>query len=403
MSSGTESAQIVILGASFAGIEVLYQLVRAFDGRPPPIVVVDRQTTHGYLPLVQERLCGVLDPGASRLDTRGFVTSVPGARFMNAEVRGFDPATKTVQLADGTTVSGRFVVVALGSGFDAPKGIEGAERVLGYKGEADFEHAREALVRTLAGAEGTPEVMVVGGGISGCELAGELAALRETAPEGWVAPHVRLVSGSEALVGGMGARVSAKAQHALQAQGVTLDLATRLAAVREGDADLEHAGASRSVRADCVLWAGGISPAPILGELGLPRTDRGWLSVGPTLQCFAEATFTRPDIFACGDAVRVRSGEGEWPTMQRAIECIWQAKVVARGLRRLHDEPKDYPEGIPPLRPHKLRREFFYGLSLGARSLVVYRGVGLDLPGVNHRFRRWLMRQYFDRYAPLPG
>lgn len=401
MSSADE--QILVLGASFAGVEVVYQLVRAFDGRPPPIVVIDRQPRHGYLPLVQERLCGVLDPSSSSLNTRSFIDSVPNTRFVEAEVTGFDPETKTVTLADGSTLAGRFVVVALGSGFDAPTGIDGSERVLGYKGEAAFDRAASALEEALAGADGQPEVLVVGGGISGCELAGELAALSGRRPEGWASPKVRLVAGASSLVEGLGTRIAAKAQRALEQQGVTVDLSTRLAAVREGEAQLRRGDAELVVPARVVLWAGGIQPASVLTTLGLPRTDRGWLSVGPTLQCFAESTMTRPDVFACGDAVRIQGGDGEWPTMQRAIECIWQAKVVAWNVRTLHREPADYPEGVPPLRPHTLRREFFYGLSLGARSLVVYKGFGLDLPGINHRFRRWLMRQYFARYSPLPG
>lgn len=400
MSSGDE---ILILGASFAGIEVVYQLVRAFDGRPPPIVVVDRQTFHGYLPLVQERLCGVLDLEASTLKTQAFVDSVPGARFVHAEVEAFDPETKTATLDDGSTLTARFVVVALGSSFQAPRRIDGAERVLGYKGQKAFDVAAAALTDVLGKAGEAPDVLVVGGGISGCELAGELAALSRQRPEGWAAPKVRLVAGSSCLVEGLGSRIASTAKRALEQQGVTVDLSTRLVAVRDGEVDLRRDGSTETVPARLVLWAGGIQPAPIVERLGLPTTDHGWLAVGPTLQSFTDATMTRPDIFACGDAVRVRGGEGEWATMQRAIECIWQAKVVASNLRVLHDEPADYPDGVPPLRPHTLRREFFYGLSLGARSLVVYRGLGLDVPGVNHRFRRWLMRQYISRYSPLPG
>ena len=402
MSSATE-AEIVVLGASFAGIEVVHRLVRAFDGKPPSIVVIDRQPAHGYLPLVQERLCGVLEPAASRLDTRAFIESVPGARFLEAEVEGFDPATKQVSLVGGDTVRGRFVVVALGSGFAAPRGIDGCERVVAYKGEPQFEAARATLADLLDGAEGQPEVVVVGGGISGCELAGELAALAKTRPAGWAAPRVRLVASGSSLVASMGPRIAAKAAAALQAQGVQLELSTRLQAVREGEVDLSTEGVCRTESAGLVLWAGGIRPAAVLDHLGLPRTDEGWLAVGPTLQCFTDVADARPDVFACGDAVRIQGGEGQWPTMQRAIECIWQAAVVVRNLVALHEQPADYREGVPPLRPHTLREDFFYGLSLGARSLVAYRGFSLDLPGINHRFRRWLMRQYFARYAPLPA
>ncbi len=407
MSSDVEQTDILVLGASFAGVEVVYQLLRLSDGKPPRITVVDRQSEHGYLPLVQERLCGVLDVESSRLSTRAFVESTPGARYVEDSIEGFDPQTKTASLASGRRVRGRFVVVALGSAFDAPPAIEGAERIATYKRESEFEATRADLAELLSGwsaeEEESPAVVVVGGGISGCELAGELARLASARPSGWTVPSVRLVTSAAALAPTLGARVGRQAKRALEGQQVTVDLGTRLEAVQDKLAVLRTSGESRTVRADRVLWAGGVSPAPILAALQLPRTEAGWLSVGPTLQCFATARPKHPDIFGCGDAVRVQGGEGEWPTMQRAIECIWQAKIVAQNILRLVDEEPTYPDGVPPLRPHALRETFFYGLSLGARSLVVYGGFGLDLPGINHWFRRWLMRQYLARYAPLPS
>jgi NADH dehydrogenase FAD-containing subunit len=58
----TWDADVLVLGASFAGLEVVYQLVRRADRAPLRIVAVDKQAAHGYLPLVQERLCGRIDP-----------------------------------------------------------------------------------------------------------------------------------------------------------------------------------------------------------------------------------------------------------------------------------------------------------------------------------------------------
>ena len=59
---------------------------------------------------------------------------------------------------------------------------------------------------------------------------------------------------------------------------------------------------------------------------------------------------------------------------------------------------------MPPLQPHTLRPGFAYGVSLGRRSLVVWGPLCVDLPRINHWFRRWLMRQYFARYpAPAPA
>ena len=48
---------------------------------------------------------------------------------------------------------------------------------------------------------------------------------------------------------------------------------------------------------------------------------------------------------------------------------------------------------------HRLREDFAHGVSLGARSLVVYGGLVVDRPRVNTWFRRFLMRRYFARYG----
>lgn len=403
MSSAVDT-DVLVLGASFSGIELLYQLMRYSEGRLPRTTVVDRATQHGYLPLVQERLCGRLDPQASTLDTATYVRSLPQTRFVQDEIVGLDPDRKEVELASGARIRARFIVVALGSTTDPPAGFPGAEHVLSYKDGPDFERTRLALERTSTLGDGPPVIAVIGAGISGVELAAELADLAREHPRGWRAPEVALIASSDRVLPEQSPRLSAVVTRHLERQRVTLRLRTRVQAAHAGGLTLAIKGSDDVVDLPTSLsiWAGGVRPAPVLSRLELPHTDAGWLAVGPTLQCFATAEQERPDIFACGDAVRVLGGDGEWPTMQRAIECIWQAKIVAQNLLRLAKEPPDYPNGVPPLLPHRLREHFFYGVSLGARSLIAYRGLGLDLPGVNHRFRRWLMGRYFARYRPEP-
>ncbi|MCX4244796.1 NAD(P)/FAD-dependent oxidoreductase [Paraliomyxa miuraensis] len=383
---------VVVLGASFAGIEVLLQLQRR-SGKALQVVVVDRQERHGYIPLVHERLCGRMPMEATELATAEFVGSLPGARFIEDEVVAFDPVRKLVTLGSGTTIVARFVVVALGSTLAPPPSLPGGERLLRYKQGDELQRARERLDRVLRVETGDPpRLVVVGGGISGVELAGELAHLRRQRPDGWRVPAVTLVSAGERLLPELAAGVGRKAAAVLRAEGVELRLGTRLTAVEPGAVRL-RGDSEESLPCAAALWAGGIRPAPVLEHLGLPRTEAGWLEVGPTLQCFPLRE-PSAEVFACGDAVRVVGGTGEWPTMQRAIECLWQAKLVARNVLALMRSPEQ------GLTPHVLRPRFAYGVSLGGRSLVVYGGARVELPGINVWFRRWLMRQYFDRYAP---
>ncbi len=400
MSSGErKKADVVILGASFAGIEVLLQLRRRAT-KALRVVVVDRQREHGYLPLVHERLAGRTPEEGARLASAKFIDSLPETEFVEGEVAELDPSAKAVTLADGRRIEGRFLVVALGSVVTPPPELPGAEHLHTYKLGPQFQRTREALVEGLADGA-TPNVVVVGGGISGVELAGDLGHLAARRPAGWGAPNVTLVTSATRLVPELSAGTSRVVEKALRDQGVTVRTRARVVAARADAVVVDDGGERGEVPADVAIWAAGLRPAPVLERFDLPRTEQGWLSVGPTLQCYATALPTRPDIFACGDAVRIVGGEGTWPTMQRAIECIWQAKTVAKNILQLAGAAADYPEGPPPLSPHVLRETFFYGVSVGAKSYVVYRGLRVHVPVITPWFRRWLMRQYFARYAPV--
>lgn len=414
-----ERCDVLILGASFAGVELVHQLRRSKAGRALKITVVDRQPAHGYIPLAQERLCERLTPEGSTLATAGAIAGA-GQRFVVGEVVGLDVDAKTVQLASGERLAGRFIVIALGSVLTPPPGLEGREHLIGYKFEDEFQAAHAWLAGLLGGAEppvpkaslgggaehpyreGTAaasrRLVVIGGGISGVELAGELAHLAKRRPAGWQAPEVTLIQSGERLLPHLSERAGRRSEHHLRRQGVDVRLRTRVVRVGPASVALHGANGAEDLACGGAFWAGGIRPAPVLAGFDVPHTRDGWLAVGPTLQCFATPRPSRPDIFACGDAVRVIGGTGEWPTMQRAIECIWQAKVVARNILRLAGEPSMYLNGVPSLQPHRLWADFPHGVSLGGASLVVYGRLIVDFAALNTWFRRFLMRQYFARY-----
>ncbi len=406
MCSVRDSFDLLVLGASFAGLEVVRGVRRRVRGRNMTIAVVDRQATHGYIPLVHERLCGRIDFGATELDTRAYLERHARAHFVHEEVVGFDPAHHIVQLAGGGRLHARFVVVALGSVLAPPSTLRGREHLLVHKFAPELMRAREALVGALASSQAST-LVVIGGGITGVELAAELARLlRSSRVDASVPAHrhrVVLVHAGQRLLPKLSPRASEHARASLAAAGVELMLATRVVEVDVERVRLEHGGVREDVAVSLAFWAGGVSPAPVFGGLGLPLVDdgagRGWLRVGPTLQCFPGGTASERELFACGDAVRIVGGMGTWPTMQRAIECLWQADVVARNVLRLATQPPDYTSGMPGLLAHELREDFPFGISLGDRSMVAYGRMWFDLGPVTAWFRRWLLEKYFDRYS----
>jgi NADH dehydrogenase len=395
LAAGIARADVLVLGASYLGAEVVHLLRRRAPGLS--VTVVDRQRNHGYIPLVHERLVGRLDWSSSVLRTAEFVER-KGARFVHAEVASLDPRAKEVALADGRRLRARFVVVALGSVTSPPDTLPGRAYLLGHKLEAETDAARAAVLHVL-GPEGPPEprAVVVGAGISGVELAAELAHLARARPHGWRAPRVTLIDAGPRVVPHLSQRASAAVQARLLRQGVVLRLGTLVVAAERGMVRVRGPhGKHDSLPADLAFWCGGVRPAPVLGSLGLPRTRSGFLRVSPELLCEPFG----PDVMAGGDCARVvDEARAEWPTMQRTIEALWAADTISDNIARLAKEKPGYPRGVPRLRRHGLRPDFFHGLSIGRDSLVVRGDSVLDLGPLNVAFRRFLMWGYFRRYA----
>jgi NADH dehydrogenase len=397
----THFVDVLILGGSFTGIELVRLLRRDRRGRELKIVVVDRQREHPYIPLEHELLTERLQRGEAHhtvLASDRFVAARPPAHWVQGEIVSFEPSTHTVTLVDGRSFAGRFVVVALGSEVRAPASLPGGERMLACKFQRQLSQAHEALAGLLSGEGEQPTIVVAGGGITGVELAGELAHLAVKRPHGWRVPKVVLVHGGERLLPGLTPRAGKKAAAALRAQGVELYLQTRLLAVGEHSVTVRAPDGERTIACDLSFWAAGLQPAAVIETLQLPRTEDGWLRVGPTLLCFS-SNVEEPEIFAGGDIARIHGGAGRWPTMQRAIEGIFAAKTLATNILELSKCPVDYPgEGVPPLRPHTLWSDFPHGVSIGGKSLIVYGRLVFSFARFNIWLRRFLMRMYMRRY-----
>ena len=395
-SSPATPYDVLILGASMAGVEVLYQLRKKKRGRALRIAMVDRQEVHGYIPLVQERLSHRLHDGSSRLHTGGYVTSSPNVEMIVGTVERMNSAERRVFLDDGRVVDAAVIVVALGSVVAPPVNrIPGIDAAVGVKFDRQAQDVRERLQRLRApnGPE-QPRVVVVGGGISGVEMAGELAWMSQRSDDLQRPFEVTLVHSGERLLPALCERAGVRAVEHLEAQGVDLRMRARIVEMRSDGVVIEDHVPTLPERldmpTDLVVWAGGVRPSPILGNLGIAQRD-GWLVVDPQLRALDREGLPIEGVFVAGDAACVVENGARWPTMKRAIECLWQGKIAARNVLVAFEGGR--------LETHRLREDFPHGVSIGGHSLVVFGPLVLDMPRINTWFRRFLMRRYFARYG----
>jgi NADH dehydrogenase len=198
-------------------------------------------------------------------------------------------------------------------------------------------------------------------------------------------PVVTLVGTETRLLASFPPGIANKAGEVLGELGVRRALQRSVVGVANGAVVLDH---GERIESDVTVWAGGVRPNELVKRLGLPLAPTGQIGVTSRL-----AVPGVPGVYAIGDVARVVEDGVAWPTMERAIEAIWQGALLGRRLAAR------WPDGRGPR--HRLHRDFFYGLSLGPRhSLVLYGRWWVDSPMFVH-FRRWLKCAYYERFRLL--
>jgi len=345
--------QIVIVGGGAAGLELARRLGAKYGRKRHDIILVDRNRTHIWKPLLHEVACGALDANLDEVGYRGHCHRW-GYRYFHGSLKSVDRVVREIVLAplldeDGSELMGPhrirydYLVIAVGS-VTNDFGTEGVrENCLMLDSRADADRFRNKLLnhclrvsRTMSAdpnADAHVGIAVVGGGATGVELAAELynsaAALRYYGLEVFDESRlqVTLIEAGPRILPALPERLALAAQDELTNLGVRVLTSTRVTQVT-AEAILTQDG--ERIAADLKLWAAGVKGAPYLSGLGLETSSNGQLVVTPSLQT------TRDDrIFAMGDCCSCLLQGADRPVPPRAQAAHQMASTVFRNLTRL--------------------------------------------------------------------
>jgi len=170
--------------------------------------------------------------------------------------------------------------------------------------------------------------VVIGGGFSGVEVAGELVdclkSIRRYYPRVAAGElKVTLLQDQPRLLLELSERLGAAARRSLEARGVDVRTHRRATAVHAGSVMLDDNSVLQSATVICTI---GTRPNPLLETLGLP-IERGRVVVRGDL-----SIENAPGVWAIGDCAQVpnaRDGRVAPPTAQFAVR---EAQCLARNL-----------------------------------------------------------------------
>lgn len=295
-----------------------------------------------------------------------------GARVILDRVVGIDTAAKRVLLQSRPPITYDVCSLDIGIASDLPEVPGFAEHAVAAKPLGDFAQRWDQF---LARALPAPQLVVIGAGIGGVELA--LAARHRL---GTAAQISLLERGGTVLPGiGAGARRAllgnlATAQVSVHTSASPAQIATGAVILQDG----------RSLASDFTLSVAGGRPQSWLGDTGLALQD-GFVSISDQLQSSNTA------IFAVGDCAHMATA----PRPKAGVFAVRAAPVLLYNLRAaLLNQP---------LRRYVPQRDYLKLISTGGKGAVADKW-GLPLDGAwLWRLKDQIDRKFMAKFGEFPA
>lgn len=314
---------IVIAGANFAGLAA----ARGLPASRFRVTVIDPEPRAEWLPNIHELLSRRKTPDQLQHD-RPLMLQRLGHEFLQEAVTAIDPHTRRVMTSGGSAIDYDDLIIAVGSTTQPPAGAD-PSITFTTKSVADCQRINHALTR-LAALPGNRTVAIVGGGIEGLEMLGEI--LRRFGGDNRLTLHLiearpRLFESFPGLHDHLLQRMSGE---------VSLHCGHRVQALGPQGIRLEN---GEMIDARLILWTAGTQGHPLLASAGLCRPGEH-APVNDRLQ-----SLKHPNIFIIGDAAQLPD-----PLSKQAYHAQAMGRHVADLLLR-RDQGSQQPVFQPQPKP----------------------------------------------------
>jgi len=331
----SSSPKLIIIGGGFAGLK----LARCLNNSSFEILLIDKVNHHQFQPLFYQVATAGLEPSNISFPLRGIFQHSKNVRIRLAEVRKIIPSENKIITSDGD-YNYDYLVLATGAttNFFGNKNL--GQLALPMKSTSEAIEIRQRILQNLEKAlvappdemEGLLNIVIVGGGPTGVEMAGALAEMKKNVlwkeyPEiDFSKMQINLVEGSPKTLGVMSAEASAHSKKYLEELGVEVRTQTT---VQDYDGKTARLSNGNKLRTNNLIWAAGIR-GNVIDGLKPELIQRG--------NRIKVDRFNRIDgyenIFALGDLAYMVTPEYPNAHPQVANVAINQARMLCKNLKR---------------------------------------------------------------------
>ena len=339
----TKAKRVVIVGGGFGGLK----LANALRNSGMQVVLVDKNNYHQFPPLIYQVASSGLEPSSISFPFRKIFKKRKNFYFRMAEARSIFPEKKILQTSIGK-VEYDYLVFAAGTttNFFGNKHLE--DEAMPMKTLSEAMGLRNALLSNLERSitcatdqerNELQNIVIVGGGATGVEIAGVLSEMKK-----YVLPadypdmdsshlNIFLIEAGGRLLSGMSPKSSEAAEQFLRNMGVNVCLHKKVIDYRDHKVILED---GMEIPTRTFIWVSGVKAAPIdnlpsecIGRGGRLKVDAYNRVEG------------MEDVFAIGDQC-IMTADKDYPNghPQLAQVALQQGKLLAENLKRMENRKK---------------------------------------------------------------
>jgi NADH:ubiquinone reductase (H+-translocating) len=330
--------EVVVLGGGFAGVSTVQELERRAPAHVN-VTLVNRENFFLFTPMLPEVASGSIDMRAIAQPLRA---SLRRTHFVLGEAHTIDVRARTVTvrhpvLQTESTIRYDHLVLALGSE-TSTLGVAGVEEhAYPLKTLPDAGRLRARIGGAFEAAAASNDrverdrllrFVIVGGGFTGVEAAGELDGYVRRLHRYYpllndLTPEVVIIEHEHRLLVELPSAFGKYAAASLRRREVRLELGEEVASVDAAGLTLKSGKRHES---GTVIWTAGVEPAPIVKKLGLETSKHGALIVNADLSVPGI-----PGLWSAGDCARVPKPDGgEYaPLAQNAVH---EGPLLARNV-----------------------------------------------------------------------
>ncbi|MBP1962536.1 NAD(P)/FAD-dependent oxidoreductase [Paenibacillus aceris] len=309
--------KFVILGGGYGGLTIALNMLEKDLPEDTILEMVDRSPFQGLKTEYYALASGTI----AETHIRVAYPDDPRLLLTYGEVSAVDLEKKEIRFEDREPLTYDWLVIGLGC-VDSYHGIIGA-----------MEHS--SSIQTLAQTRATyqrinniapyGQVSIIGGGLSGVEMASEL---RESRPD----LNIRLIDRGPSLLSAFPSNLQQYVREWMIEHHI--ELRPNVSLCRLDGGDLYNG--DEIIRTDATIWTAGIQPNPIVEALNVPKDRQGRIMLNEYHQIPEHQ-----DVFVVGDCASLpfspsaQAAQAQGKQIAEAMQAIWKGETPRLGKIKL--------------------------------------------------------------------